>query len=105
MAAKVRRDDTVEITTGKDRGKRAQVRRVLVAEQRVVVAGLNIAKRHRRQRTATELSSIIELEAPLHISNVQVVCPSCGQAVRVGFKRLEDGKKVRTCKHCGEAID
>jgi len=105
MAAKVRRDDTVEINTGKDRGKRGQVRHVLVKEHRVVVAGLNIVKRHRRQRTMTEASAIVDMEAPLHVSNVQVVCPSCTKAVRVGFKHLEDGRKVRFCKACGEAID
>jgi large subunit ribosomal protein L24 len=105
MAAKVKRDDTVEIMAGKDRGKRGQVRIVMPKEQRVVVAGLNIAKRHRRQRTMQEASAIVEIEAPLHISNVQVVCRSCSKAVRVGFKMLEDGRKVRSCKACGEAID
>jgi len=104
MAARVKRDDTVEINTGKDRGKRGQVRRVLPSENRVVVAGLNMVKRHRRQRSANEVSAIVEIEAPLHLSNVQVVCPSCSKAVRVGFKQLEDGKKVRVCKACGEAI-
>jgi large subunit ribosomal protein L24 len=105
VAAKVKRNDTVEINTGKDRGKRGQVRSVLVAEQRVVVAGLNIAKRHRRQRTMTDVSAIVEIEAPMHVSNVAVVCPSCTKAVRVGFKLLEDGRKVRVCRQCGEAID
>lgn len=104
MAARVKRDDTVEINTGKDRGKRGQVRSVLPKEGRVVVAGLNMVKRHRRQRSANEVSAIVEIEAPLHASNVQVVCPSCTKAVRVGFKLLEDGKKVRVCKACGEAI-
>jgi large subunit ribosomal protein L24 len=105
MAAKVRRNDTVEITTGKDRGKRGEVRRVLPKEQRVVVAGANLVKRHRRQRNQQEPSAIIDIEAPLHVSNVKVVCPSCSEAVRVGFKFLEDGRKVRSCKSCGEAID
>ncbi len=105
MAAKVRRNDTVEITTGKDRGKRGEVRRVLPAEQRVVVAGLNMVKRHRRQRNPQEPSAIIELEAPLHVSNVMVVCRSCNEATRVGFKFLDDGRKVRNCKNCNEAID
>ncbi len=75
MAAKVRRNDTVEITTGKDRGKRGEVRRVLVKEQRLVVSGINLVKRHRRQRNPQEPSAIIEMEAPLHVSNVKVVCP------------------------------
>ena len=105
MAAKVRRNDTVEITTGKDRGKRGEVRRVLPAEQRVVVGGLNLVKRHRRQRNPQEPSAIIELEAPLHVSNVKVVCRSCNQATRVGFRFLDDGRKVRACKNCNEAID
>lgn len=105
MAAKVRRNDTVEITTGKDRGKRGEVRRVLPREQRIVVTGINIVKRHRRQRNPQEPSAIIQLEAPLHVSNVKVVCRSCNEAVRVGFKFLEDGRKVRTCKACNEAID
>jgi large subunit ribosomal protein L24 len=105
VAAKVKRNDTVEINTGKDRGKRGQVRSVLVAERRVVVAGLNIAKRHRRQSTMTDVSAIVEIEAPMHVSNVAVVCPSCTKAVRVGFKLLEDGRKVRVCRQCGEAID
>jgi len=105
MAAKVRRNDTVEVTTGKDRGKRGEIRRVLPAEQRVVVAGLNLVKRHRRQRNPQEPSAIIEIEAPLHVSNVKVVCRSCNEATRVGFKFLDDGRKVRTCKNCNEAID
>jgi len=105
MAAKVRRNDTVEITTGKDRGKRGEVRRVLTKEQRLVVAGANLVKRHRRQRNPQEPSGIIEMEAPLHVSNVKVVCPSCREAVRVGFRFLEDGRKVRSCKNCNEAID
>lgn len=105
MAAKVKRNDTVEVNTGKDRGKRGQVRSVNTESQRLVVAGLNIAKRHRRQRTMTDVSAIVEIEAPMHVSNVAVVCPSCTKAVRVGFKSLEDGRKVRVCRSCGEAID
>ena len=105
MAAKVKRDDTVEVNTGKDRGKRAQVRQVFPAEQRVILHGLNIVKKHRRQRSATEPSAIVEIEAPLHVSNVAVVCPACTKAVRVGFRNLEDGRKVRVCRGCGEAID
>lgn len=105
MAAKVRRNDTVEIATGKDRGKRGEVRRVLPKEQRLVVSGANIVKRHRRQRTATEASSIVEIEAPLHVSNVRLVCPACTQAVRVGFRVLEDGRKIRFCKRCNGSVD
>ncbi|MBM4414852.1 MAG: 50S ribosomal protein L24 [Chloroflexi bacterium] len=105
MAAKVRRNDTVEIMTGKDSGKRGEVRRVLPKEQRLVVSGANIVKRHRRQRTAPEASAIVEVEAPLHVSNVRVVCPACTQAVRVGFRILEAGRKIRFCKRCNESVD
>ena len=105
MAARVRRNDTVEVMTGKDRGQRGEVRRVVTGSGRVVVSGVNIAKRHRRQRNVNEPSDIIDVEAPIHASNVRVVCRSCDAAVRVGFRRLEDGRKVRYCKRCDEAID
>ena len=105
MAAKVKRNDTIEVMTGKDRGRRGDVRRVMPKAERVIVTGVNMVKRHRRARSATEASDIIEIEAPLHISNVRVVCGSCDNAVRVGFRLLADGGKVRFCKQCDEAID
>ncbi len=105
MAAKVRRNDTVQVMGGKDRGRRGEVRRVLPKAQRVIVTGLNMSKRHRRARSMTEASDIIDVEAPLHVSNVRVVCKSCDAAVRVGFRLLEDGRRVRYCKKCDEAID
>jgi large subunit ribosomal protein L24 len=106
VAAKVRRNDTVQVMTGKDRGRRGEVRRVFPTVQRVIVTGANIVKKHRRARGQTEASDIVELEAPLHVSNVRVVCPSCDSAVRVGFRVLDgDRGKVRICKSCGEAID
>ncbi len=105
MAAKVKRNDTIEVMTGKDRGRRGDVRRVMPKAERVIVTGVNMVKRHRRARSATEASDIIEIEAPLHISNVRVVCGSCDKAVRVGFRLLADGGKVRFCKQCDEAID
>ncbi len=105
MAAKVRRNDTVQVMTGKDRGRRGAVRRVLPTDGRAVITGLNMVKKHRRARGAGEASGIIEMEAPLHLSNVRVVCRACDRPVRVGFRLLEDGRKVRYCKHCNEAID
>ena len=106
MAAKVRRNDTVQVMTGKDRGRRGEVRRVLPKAQRVIVTGANMVKKHRRSQSPTAPSDIIELEAPLHWSNVRVVCPSCDSAVRVGFRVLDgDRGKVRICKACNEAID
>ena len=105
MAAKVKRNDTIEVMTGKDRGRRGDVRQVLPKAQRVVVTGVNMVKKHRRARSATEASDIIEVEAAIHVSNVRVVCSSCDRAVRVGFRLLADGGKVRFCKQCDEAID
>ena len=105
MAAKVRRNDTVEVTSGKDRGRRGEVRRVITRTDRAVVTGVNMVKKHRRATTMNEPSEILEMEAPIHVSNLRLVCPSCSAAVRVGFRSLEDGRKVRFCKRCDEAID
>lgn len=105
MAAKIRRNDTVEVIRGKDRGRRGEVRRVLPKANRVVVAGANMVKRHRRARSQTDVGGIIDIEAPLDLSNVKIVCPSCDEASRVGFRILEDGRKVRFCKKCDDSID
>ncbi|MSQ41426.1 MAG: 50S ribosomal protein L24 [Dehalococcoidia bacterium] len=105
MAAKVRRNDTVEVMSGKDRGRRGDVRSVVTSSNRLLVGGVNMVKKHRRARSANEPSQIIEIESPIHASNVRVVCRSCDQAARVGFRVLEDGRKVRYCKRCDEAID
>jgi large subunit ribosomal protein L24 len=105
VAAKVKRLDTVQVMTGKDKGRRGEVRQVLTDNDRVIVTGANFVKKHRRARSAMEASQIVEVEAPVHISNVRVVCRSCDKAARVGFRPLEDGRKVRYCKNCNEAID
>jgi large subunit ribosomal protein L24 len=104
MAAKVRRNDTVEVMTGRDRGRRGDVRQVIVASNRLVVTGVNMVKKHRRQQEFSP-AEIVEIEAPIHVSNVRLVCQSCDKAVRVGFRLLDDGGKVRFCKQCDEAID
>ena len=105
MAAKIRRNDQVQVLTGKDRGKRGPVRSMVTDKNRAVVTGINMVKRHRRATGPQEPGGIIDLEAPIAISNLAVVCRSCDQAVRVGFRVLDDGRKVRFCKHCNEAID
>jgi len=105
MAAKIRRNDTVQVMTGKDRGRRGEVRQVITDKQRVLVTGANMVHKHRRARTQLEPSQILTIEAPIHVSNVRVVCSACDKAVRVGFRLLEDGRKVRFCKQCDEAID
>lgn len=102
---KVRKGDTVVIIAGKDRGKKGKVRRVLPMEERVIVEGLNMVKRHSRTRGRARQAGIIELEAPIHISSVMLLCSKCGKYARVGFRFLSDGSKVRVCRSCGETID
>lgn len=102
---KIRRNDTVVITTGKDKGKSGKVRRVFPDKNRVVVEGLNMIKRHSRARRATRQAGIIELEAPLHASNVMLLCAKCEKRTRVGCRSLADGKRVRICISCQEVID
>ena len=102
---KIRKGDTVVIIAGKDRGKRGKVRRALPGEDRVIVEGLNMVKRHSRARRAARQAGIIELEAPIHVSNVMLICGKCGNPTRVNFRLLEDGKKVRVCNSCQEVID
>jgi large subunit ribosomal protein L24 len=102
---RIRRDDTVVIITGKDRGKKGKVRRAFPDEDRVVVEGLNMIKRHSRARRATRQAGIIELEAPIHVSDVMLVCNKCGNPTRISFRFLDDGKKVRICNSCREVID
>lgn len=102
---KIKRNDNVQVLTGKDRGRQGQVRRVMPKEGRAYVTGINIVKRHRRPRTATESGGIIEMEAPIHLSNLAVVCPNCGRPARMGIHVRQDGKKVRYCKKCKEDIE
>jgi large subunit ribosomal protein L24 len=102
---KIRKGDTVVVTSGKDRGKKGKVRRALPSEDRVIVEGLNMIKRHSRARRAARQAGIIELEAPLHISKVMLVCEKCGKPARISFRFLDDGKKVRICNSCQEVID
>jgi len=104
MADKIKRDDFVLVISGKDRGKRGKVIRVIPKESRVVVEGVNIVKKHQKP-TPTRPGGIIEMPAPIHISNVMLVCPRCNRPTRVGFTFLEDGRKVRVCKKCKENID
>ncbi|MBT1248029.1 MULTISPECIES: 50S ribosomal protein L24 [Thermosipho] len=105
MARKIRKGDMVKVLSGKDKGKTGEVITVIPKEDKVIVRGVNIVKRHQRPNAQMRQGGIIEKEAPIYVSKVALVCPSCGNATRVGFKFLEDGKKVRYCKKCGEVID
>src|SRR4030042_4410662 len=102
---KIRKDDTVVIIAGKDRGKKGKVRRALPNEDKLIVEGINMIKRHSRARRATRQAGIIELEAPICVSKVMLLCDKCGNPTRVSFRVLADGKKVRICNSCREAID
>ena len=102
---KIRKNDNVIIMAGKDRGKKGKVRRAFPKEDRVVVEGLNMVKRHSRARRAARQAGIIELEAPIHVSNVMLVCEKCGKPTRIGFRFLADGKRMRVCNSCQEVID
>ena len=103
--ANIRRDDNVLVIAGKDRGKTGKVNRVIREKDRVVVAGVNIATKHVKNRPGIRQAGIIHVEAPLHISNVMLVCPNCGKPTRVAHDFLEDGTKVRACKKCNQVID
>ncbi|MBC7248789.1 MAG: 50S ribosomal protein L24 [Anaerolineae bacterium] len=105
---KIKKGDTVEVITGNDREKRGTVQRVIPKQNRVVVSGVNLVKKHQRPRptggrTQTQ-PGIIEFEAPIHISNVMLVCPTCKQRTRVGYE-MSGGTKVRICKRCRATID
>jgi large subunit ribosomal protein L24 len=101
----VRRGDTVGVIAGRERGKRGKVLRVLMDKGRVLVEHVNMIKKHQRPTQKLRQGGIIEREGPLALSNVLLVCARCDKPARTGIKILADGRKVRTCKRCGEAID
>jgi large subunit ribosomal protein L24 len=100
----VKTGDRVKVIAGKDKGKESRVLRVLPEKQRVIVEHVNMMKKHQRPTNKRPQGGIIELEAPIHVSNVMLVCPSCSQPTRTGRVR-EDGTRIRTCKKCGRPID
>lgn len=105
---RIKKGDTVEVIAGKDKGFRNDVVRVLPRDNRVVVNGVNIMKRHEKARQAGNQqipAQIVDFEAPLHLSNVMLVCPKCDKSTRVGFLVKADGYKTRVCKKCNEEID
>lgn len=103
----IKRGDTVEVISGKGKGTRGEVLRVLPKDEQVVIQGVNVRKKHQRQIQAagrTMSPGIIQFEAPVHVSNVMLVCPKCGERTRVGNRR-EDGQVSRVCKRCESLID
>jgi large subunit ribosomal protein L24 len=104
MAAKIRKGDRVVVLTGKDKGQRGDVLRMFPSENRALVQGVNMVRRHQRQTPQSE-GGIISKEMPIHLSNLALEDPESGKPTRVGFKTLEDGRKVRVAKASGEVID
>ena len=102
---KIKKDDEVIVVTGRDRGKQGKVLRAMPTENRVLVQGVNIVKRHTKPSQADPQGGIKEKEAPIHVSNVALVDPKTSRPTRVGFKILTDGRKVRVAKRSGEVID
>ena len=102
---KIHKNDNVLIIAGKDRGKKGKVRKALPDKECVIVEGLNLIKRHSKTKGKTRQAGIIELEGPIHVSNVMLICSKCNKPARVGIRVLEDGKRVRYCRSCSEIID
>ena len=102
----IRRNDNVVVTTGKDRGKRGRVLKVLPDENRVVVEGVNFISRHTRPNPSKNIKGgIVKREASLDASNVQIICPECSTQTRIGHRILGDGRKVRICRKCDGVVD
>ncbi|WP_270334012.1 50S ribosomal protein L24 [Ligilactobacillus acidipiscis] len=99
----IKRNDKVKVIAGKDKGKEGEVLQAIPARDRVVVKGVNIVKKHQKPTNDNPSGGIVEVEAPIHVSNVMLIDPSNNEATRVGFK-VEDGKKVRVSKKTGEII-
>ena len=106
LSSPIRKNDNVLVITGRDRGKRGRVLRVVPTKGRVIVEGVNFIKRHTKANPQRNIKGgIVEREASLHASNVQIVCPECGAPTRIGSRRLDDGRRVRFCRKCKGVVD
>ncbi len=102
---KIRKNDTVLVIAGRDKGKKGKVRFAYPKNERLLVDGVNFVKKHARATGQVRQAGIIEREATIHVSDLMLVCNKCNRPARIGFRFLEDGKKVRFCKSCNEVID
>ncbi|MFC2001374.1 50S ribosomal protein L24 [Chloroflexota bacterium] len=102
---KIRKNDTVLVIAGKDKGKKGKVRFAYPKDKQVIIEGANFIKKHTRATGQVRQAGIIELEAPIHISNVMLLCDKCNHPAHIGFQFLGDGRKVRICRSCREVID
>ena len=101
----IRKNDSVMVISGKEKGKTGKVLRVLPKEDSVLIERLNLVKRHSRPRGPQQPGGIVEKEASIPVSNLMIMCDKCNAPVRIGHKILTDGEKVRICRRCGEALD
>ena len=101
----IKKDDKVKIVAGKESGKIGKVLKVDRKKERILIENINIIKRHTRPSAQNKQGGIVENEAPIHWSNVELMCNKCMKPVRVKMQRLEDGKKIRVCRKCSEVID
>lgn len=102
---KIKKNDQVEVLAGKDKGRVGKVLRVFPSANKAIVEKVNMIKRHTKPNPANQQGGIIEKEAKIEISNLQIICPKCSKTVRLGKKVLDDGEKVRFCKKCGESVE
>ena len=102
---KIRKNDTVLVIAGKDKGKKGKVRFTYPKDEQLLIEGINFIKRHTRATGTVRQAGIIERESPIHVSNVMLVCSRCNHPTRIGFRHLPNGKKSRICQSCGEVID
>ena len=102
---KIHKDDTVLVIKGKDRGKKGKVRFAYPREQKIIVEGINIVKKHSKARGVARQAGIIDLEAKMDVANVMLLCSKCNKPGRIGYKKLEDGRIVRFCRACGEVVE
>jgi len=105
MHARIRKNDTVMVIAGRERGKTGKVIRVLPEKERALVERLNMVKRHQKARGPQASSGIVEKEAAVHLSNLMIMCDKCNGPVRMGKLHLEDGRSVRVCRRCKEQLD
>jgi large subunit ribosomal protein L24 len=98
------KNDTVKVVSGNHKGKVGRVLKVFPKQRRIIVEKVHLVKRHQKRKSQTEQGGILEKEAPIHVSNVLLVCPKCSKPTRTGVGQLSDGKKVRICKSCNEML-
>jgi large subunit ribosomal protein L24 len=102
---KIKKDDTVLVVTGKDKGKKGKVRFAYPDDNKIMVEGVNMVKKHTKAKAQVRQAGIIEREAPISVSDVMLLCSKCNKPARVGYRILQDGRKTRFCRACGEVVE